>query len=89
MYWLLDSFSFIIITAASNHSLQATFLEERHLVATWSDRGVVGIWDCSKHVLLLDAPSAGGAAGKNLKGHKEAPLFSFSGHQVMMGGVMT
>lgn len=57
-------------------------MEERHLVATWSDSGVVGIWDCSKHVLLLDAPSAGGMAGKNLKGHKETPLFTFSGHQV-------
>lgn len=62
--------------------LRAVLLGERHLVATWSDRGVVGIWDCSKHVLLLDAPSAGGTAGKNLKGHKETPLFTFSGHQV-------
>ena len=46
-------------------------------MATWSDRGVVGIWDCSKHVLLLDAPSAGGPSGKNLKGHKEAPFCMF------------
>ncbi|KAL5484641.1 hypothetical protein EMCRGX_G021171 [Ephydatia muelleri] len=62
--------------------LRVASMEERHLVATWSDSGVVGIWDCSKHVLLLDAPSAGGMAGKNLKGHKETPLFTFSGHQV-------
>ena len=56
---------------------------EHGIVATWSEKGVVNIWDTSKHMVLLDAPSAGGgAAGKKLTGHKEKPLFTFSGHKV-------
>ena len=36
-------------------------------------------------MILLDSPSAvGGASGKNLSGHKETPLFTFSGHQVSL-----
>ena len=55
---------------------------ERTLVASWSEKGVVHIWDTSKHAILLDSPSVGGASAKSLTGHKEKPLFSFSGHQV-------
>ena len=63
---------------------QAAPLTEHRLVATWSERGVVSIWDVSKHMILLDSPtlSGGAAAGKNLTGHKETPLFTFSGHLV-------
>ena len=62
---------------------QVAPLTERRLVATWSEKGVVHIWNADKHVLLLDRPSVGGASsGKTIAGHKEAPLFSFSGHQV-------
>ena len=65
-------------------SPQAAPITEHRLVATWSERGVVSIWDVSRHMLLLDSPSAvGGASGKNLSGHKERPLFTFSGHQVL------
>ena len=52
-------------------------------MATWSEKGVVNIWDASKHVILLDAPRAGGGASKNKSiGHKETPLYSFNGHKV-------
>ena len=68
-----------------NFILQAAPIAEHRLVATWSERGVVSIWDVSKHMLLLDSPSAvGGASGKNFSGHKETPLFTFSGHQVSL-----
>ena len=60
---------------------------DKHLVATWSERGVVHIWDTSKHVILLDAPKAGGGASRNkLTGHKESPLFTFPGHKVSTRG---
>ena len=64
-------------------SPQVAPLTEHRLVATWSERGVVHVWNADKHVLLLDRPSVGGASsGKTIAGHKETPLFSFSGHQV-------
>ncbi len=56
---------------------------DKTIVATWSEKGVVSIWDTSKHVILLDAPRAGGGASRNkLTGHKEKPLYTFSGHKV-------
>ena len=58
-------------------------------MATWSERGVVNIWDASKHAILLDSPSVGRASSKGLTGHKESPLFSFSGHQVVKGVVLS
>lgn len=52
-------------------------------MATWSEKGVVNIWDTSKHVILLDAPKAGGGASRNnLTGYKETPVCTFSGHKV-------
>ena len=56
---------------------------DRRIVATWSERGVVNVWDVTKHVVMLDAPKAGGgASGSKPTGHKESPLFSFPGHKV-------
>ncbi len=64
---------------------QVAPVTEHRLVATWSDGGVVSIWDASKHVILLDSPSVGGASGKKPFGHKDKPLFTFTGHQVGEG----
>ena len=47
--------------------------------------GVVNIWDATRHVIMLDAPSTGkrgGALGKKVEGHKQSPLCSFDGHKV-------
>ena len=59
-------------------------VEHHHMVATWSEKGVVNVWDTRRHMLLLDAPKAGGGGGGGTKlgGHKDTPLFSFSGHEV-------
>ena len=73
------------ITSIILPHFQAAPLAEHRLVATWSERGVVSVWDVSKHMILLDSPSvSGGASGKILTGHKETPLFTFSGHQVSL-----
>ncbi|CAI8026292.1 Glutamate-rich WD repeat-containing protein 1 [Geodia barretti] len=56
---------------------------QRNLVATWSEQGTVSVWDTSRHVILLDSPSVGGAEASAacLRGHQEDPLYAFSGHQ--------
>lgn len=59
--------------------IQVTSLDKHTIAATWSEAGSVHIWDITKHALLLDTPTA--ASAKMLKGHKENPLFTFSGHQ--------
>ncbi|KAL8269364.1 hypothetical protein Esti_006699 [Eimeria stiedai] len=46
------------------------------LVAAWSERGVVGIWDIDAHLKRLDDP---GAAGPPPDPHKK-PTFEFKGH---------
>ena len=64
--------------------MQAAPLMEKSIVATWSEKGVVNVWDTSKHVILLDAPRAGGGVSKNKQaGHKEKPLYAFTGHKVL------
>lgn len=62
-------------------------MTENRLVASWSEKGVVNIWNTTKHLILLDRPSAG-ASGMGLNGHKETPLYSFTGHQVQEVGVV-
>ena len=58
---------------------------QRQLIAAWSERGSVSVWDASRHVILLDSPSVGVAAsGAHLRGHQDSPLFSYSGHQVLV-----
>ena len=59
-------------------SKMAPLLPDKRLVATWSDRGVVSIWDVTKHAVAMDTPG-NQKMGKTLK---EQALFSFSGHQV-------
>ena len=57
---------------------------QRQLVAAWSERGSVNVWDTSQHVILLDSPSVGVAAsGARLRGHQDSPLFSYHGHKVL------
>ena len=56
-------------------------LTEKSLVATWSAKGRVNIWDITSHMTALSLPAAS-AAYQSVKGLKEEPLFSFSGHQV-------
>ncbi len=54
-------------------------------MATWSEVGVVNIWDATRHVVMLDAPSTGrkgGAMDKKGEGLKQSPLCSFDGHKV-------
>lgn len=73
--FLVASYSFLFSQVAPNM--------EKSIVATWSEKGVVNIWDTSKHVILLDAPRTGGGASRNkLTGHKEKPLYTFAGHKV-------
>ena len=53
-------------------------------MATWSDRGMVHVWDTSRHVILLDSPSVGVAAsGAQLRGHQDIPLYTYPGHKVV------
>lgn len=86
-YMDIDHTAFILWPSLSP---QVAPLTEHRLVATWSEKGVVHIWNADKHVLLLDRPSVGGASsGKTITGHKEAPLFSFSGHQVTQHHMMS
>ncbi|KAL8442924.1 hypothetical protein Emed_007068 [Eimeria media] len=47
------------------------------LVAAWSERGVVGVWDIDEHLKRLDDP---GAAGAPPDPHKK-PTFEFKGHK--------
>ena len=56
-------------------------LTEKSLVATWSAKGHVNIWDMTSHMTALSLPAAS-APYQSVKGLKEEPLFSFSGHQV-------
>ena len=66
------------------HFLQVAEGIQRQLVATWSERGSVHVWDTSRHVILLESPSAGVAApGTLLRGHQDSPLFIYTGHEVL------
>lgn len=71
-------------------SLQVADLgSQRQLVATWSERGSVHVWDTSRHVILLESPSVGVAAqGTLLRGHQDSPLFTYTGHGVLLDNVM-
>lgn len=61
--------------------IQAAPLAEKLLVATWSAKGHVNIWDMTSHMTTLSLPVAS-ATYQSVKGLKEESLFSFSGHQV-------
>ena len=58
---------------------QFSSIPDRHIVATWSERGKVHIWDTSQQVISVDNPAtaAGASHSKDVK-----PLFTFDGHQV-------
>lgn len=71
-------------TAMLNHMggvnrIRYSMIPERQIVATWSERGRVHIWDVSQQVISVDNPAttAGANHSKDAK-----PLFSFDGHQV-------
>lgn len=71
-------------TAMVNHTgavnrIRFAPIPERHIVATWSERGRIHIWDLSQQVICVDNPktSAGVYNSKDVQ-----PLFSFDGHQV-------
>jgi len=61
---------------------QATTIGDKTIVATWSEVGVVNIWDASRHIIMLDAPSTGMKGSVSSEGHKQPPLCSFDGHKV-------
>ena len=47
------------------------------------------MWDISRHVILLESPSVGVAApGTLLRGHQDIPLFTYTGHEVLLDLVM-
>ena len=58
-------------------------LSDKSLVATWSAKGHVNIWDMTSHMTSLNLPGMS-ATQQSVKGLKEEPLFSFNGHQVKM-----
>ena len=58
-------------------------LSDKSLVATWSAKGHVSIWDMTSHLTSLSLPAMS-ATHQSVKGLKEEPLFSFNGHQVKM-----
>lgn len=60
---------------------QYSSIPEQHIVASWSERGQVHIWDISQQVISVDNPAtlAGPSHAKDFK-----PLFSFDGHQVSL-----
>lgn len=71
-------------TAMLNHAggvnrIRFSSIPDRHIVATWSERGKVHIWDTSQQVISVDNPTtaAGASHSKDIK-----PLFTFDGHQV-------
>ena len=60
-------------------------LLDKTIVATWSDVGMVNIWDATKSVIMLDAPSTGrkdAIASRNSAKQKQTPLCTFAGHRV-------
>ncbi|XP_065912386.1 glutamate-rich WD repeat-containing protein 1-like [Dysidea avara] len=69
-----------VIHDGAVNRLRVAPLKERLLVATWSTKGCVHIWDMSVHMTSLSHPSAA-ATNYSVKGLSEAPLFSFRGHQ--------
>ena len=60
-------------------SCQFSSIPDRHIVATWSERGKVHIWDTSQQVISVDNPTTA-AGASHLKDVK--PLYTFDGHQV-------
>ena len=62
-------------------SFQHSPIPNRHIVATWSERGKVHIWDISQQVISVDNPSISAEAShsKDIKA-----LFTFDGHQVSL-----
>ncbi|XP_077980352.1 glutamate-rich WD repeat-containing protein 1-like [Glandiceps talaboti] len=62
----------------SINRIRSTVINERHLVATWSEKGSVHIWDLKQHV---DALEDSAALARLAKQDKTKPLFTFSGHQ--------
>ena len=56
-------------------------LIEKTLVATWSAKGQVNIWDMTKYMTELSGPVPQ-TTYCSVNGLEEKPLFSFSGHQV-------
>ncbi|KAH3863812.1 hypothetical protein DPMN_026812 [Dreissena polymorpha] len=73
-------------TAVINHSsgavnrIRVTKLNDRHIAATWSDKGKVHVWDLSRPVAALNDPTVMTSYVKN---EESAPaLYTFTGHQV-------
>ena len=54
--------------------------QEPHMVATWSDAGVVSLWDVRPQIALLDAGEGKGKAAPLPRGY--GPVKSFKGHGV-------
>ena len=62
-------------------SFQHSPIPNQHIVATWSERGKVHIWDISQQVISVDNPSISAEVShsKDIKA-----LFTFDGHQVSL-----
>ena len=66
-------------------SLQVAEGIQKQFVATWSESGSVHVWDASQRMILLDSPRVGvGTPGAQLRGHQDSPLFSYTGHKVLL-----
>ncbi|XP_045461970.1 glutamate-rich WD repeat-containing protein 1 [Harmonia axyridis] len=51
------------------------------LVASWSERGRVNIWDITEQLQVVDDTQLLNAYNNQNKAHSTKPLFTFSGHQ--------
>lgn len=63
-----------IITKILSNKLQSTVINNVSIAASWSELGVVHLWDLSQML---------GAVDENSQQHvlEEAPIFSFRGHR--------
>ncbi|XP_070579817.1 glutamate-rich WD repeat-containing protein 1-like [Ptychodera flava] len=59
--------------------IRATVVNDRHIAATWSEKGSVHIWNLKDH---FDALEDSELLAKLTKQDKTKPLFTFSGHQI-------
>lgn len=50
-----------------------------HVVASWSDAGIVHLWDVRPHLRLLDAAEGRGVAPAVPRGY--GPVYTFTGHE--------
>lgn len=71
---------FVVFVYIALFILQATTISDHVVSASWSEHGIVYIYDVTTHLGVLDTPDK--IEEFEVSGSQVSPLFAFDGHQI-------